>query len=95
MGTTSEWIRVATVGAIFGILTFVWEALTKRESFARWFNLAAIAFVSLAWGMMMVFGWGVLHGGIAVVFAMTVLGLFATGFAQRRARQANLSSEDH
>jgi hypothetical protein len=95
MGTTSEWIRVVAAGAIFGILMFLWEALTKRESFARWFNLAAIACVSLAWGMMMMFGWRVLHGGIAVVFAMTVLGLFATAFAERRARQAKLSSEDH
>ncbi len=74
---------------------FLWEALTKRESFARWFNLASIAFVSLAWGMMMLFGRRILHGGISVVFALAVLGLVATGFAERRARQARVLPKEH
>lgn len=90
MGTTSEWLRVVEAGAIFGTLMFLWEGLTKRESFARWSNLASIAFLSHAWGMMMLFGWRVLHGGIGVVFAMAVLGLVGTGFTERRARQAKV-----
>jgi hypothetical protein len=95
MGTTSEWLQVAAASAIFGTLMFLWEALTKRESFAEWFNLASIAFLSLAWGMMMLFRWRVLRGGIGVVFAMTVLGLVATGLAGRRARQAGVSPKEH
>ena len=64
-----------------------WEAIAKRESFARPLNLAATALTSLLFGMMMVFGWRVLHVRIVFVFAITIVGLFALGVAGRRVRR--------
>lgn len=91
MGTASEWMRVLAASALFGTLMILWDALTKRELFASWFNLVATALVSVLLGMMMAFGWRVLHGGIAIA----VLGAFAIAFAGRRARQAKASSKAH
>jgi hypothetical protein len=87
VGTASEWMRVLEVGALYGVLTFLWEAVGKRESFARPMNLAAVALTSLLFGMMMVFEWRVLHLRIVFVFAMAILGMFVLGLAGRRARK--------
>lgn len=92
MGTASEWIRVLEVGGLYGALTFVWEAIARRESFARPLNLAAMALTSLLFGMMMVFEWRVLHLRIVVVFVMAILGMFALGLAGRRARERREAS---
>ena len=87
MGTTAEWMQVVEVGALYGFLTLLWEATTKRHPFARVLNFVAIALMSLLFGMMMAFQWRVLHGGMAVVFAMAVTGLFVTALMERRARR--------
>jgi hypothetical protein len=86
MGTTSEWMQVLEVGALYGILTLLWEAVTKRKRVARLLNLAAVALTSLLFGMMMVFEWRLLHGRVVVPFAVAILGLIVLGFAERRDR---------
>src|SRR5260370_14505206 len=87
LGTLAEWIRVVAHSGTLVAVVFLWEGLTKRDSLARIFNsVASFAFVSLAYGMMMVFGWRVLHGGIAVIFAAAVLTPFPGGLSKRTSR---------
>jgi hypothetical protein len=66
---------------------FFWEAMAGRESFASLSNLASLALSSLLFGMFMVFEWRVIHGGIAIVFVIAILGLLLVGLAERRARK--------
>jgi hypothetical protein len=84
MGTTSEWMRVLEIGGFFGILMLIWDAITQREKFTRVINLLATALASFAFGMFNVFEWRAFHGGIAIIFGVVMLGLFAAGFAARR-----------
>lgn len=84
MGTTSEWTRVLLLAAIYGSLALLWEGIKSESRFAElpgWFLMGFLG------GMMIVFEWRVLHGGIGAVFAVLVLGLFVIGFARRRARK--------
>jgi hypothetical protein len=66
---------------------FLFGNIFKWESIARLLSLAALAFSSLLFGMMTVFEWRVLHGGIGVVFAIAIIRLFVTGLADRRSRK--------
>jgi hypothetical protein len=88
VGTAVEWMRVLEAGGIWGVLMFLFLGIiSKRESFARFLSLAALAFSSLLFGMMTVFEWRLLHGGIGVVFAMAIIGLFVTALAKRRSHK--------
>ena len=92
MGTTSEWIGALKLGAFWGVGMFVLDAISGRKMSTRLLDLAALAFGSLLFGMLMEFGWRrVLHGGIAVVLAIAILGLVVVGLAVRRARKRSLS----
>lgn len=71
---------------MYEVLTFLREAIAKREWFARPLNLTAVALTSLLFVMTMVFGWRVLHLRIVVVFAKVILGMVVLGLAGRRAR---------
>jgi len=96
VGTTSEWMRVCVVGAIYGGITILWEAIAhgKRESSGRLRYLMALAITCLLFGMMVVFEWRVLHGELGVVFTIGVLAVLVLGFAERRARRpAEVSSK--
>jgi hypothetical protein len=92
MGTMSEWMHALVAGGIFGMLMFLWELFMRRDSATKWPNVASLVLISLAWGMMMIFGWRVLHGGLLAVFVLAVLGLFALGIIERRAQKRRLSS---
>ena len=93
MGTTVEWMRVLEAGGIWGVLMFLSGTISKRESYTRLLSLATLAFSSLLFGMMMVFEWRVLHGGIGVVSAIAITGLFITALAERRAhKRAQIAS---
>jgi glucose uptake protein GlcU len=87
VGSTVDWIRVLGTGGIYGVLMFLGGIIFKWVSVARPLSLAALAFSSLLFGMMMVFEWRVLHGAIGVVFAMAIIGLFVTGLVERRSRK--------
>jgi vacuolar-type H+-ATPase subunit I/STV1 len=87
VGTTIEWMRVLVQGGIWGVLMFLSGTISKRESYTRLLSLATLAFSSLLFGMMGVFEWRVLHGGIGVVSAVAIMGLFATALAERRAHK--------
>ena len=94
MGTASEWIRVLEAGAAFGALMLLLDAITIGRSFARWANLIATAVASLGFGMMWVFEWRVLHGGVAIIFIVALACAIAAGFANRRAiRKAEVPKE--
>ena len=86
MGTTPEWIKVFEVGVIFAAAIVLWDAIWDREPLV-WPNLVATALGSLFFGMLTVFGWRVLHGGIAVLFFGVLLLAFGSGFLFRRARK--------
>jgi predicted negative regulator of RcsB-dependent stress response len=87
MGATSEWMRVLVLCAVYSGLALSWEAI-KSKSLKEFVDQSlGWLFVAVLWAMMMVFGWRVLHGGIGAVFAILVLGRFAVGLAQRRARK--------
>jgi hypothetical protein len=58
-----------------------------REGVAKWPNLFATAVGAFVAGMIEVFGWRVLHGGIALLFVGVLLVAFGTGFVIRRARK--------
>lgn len=93
MGTTSEWMQILVAGGIFGILMFLWELFMRRDSVTKWSNIASLALMSLAWGMMMIFGWRVVHGGLLAVLALALFGLIALGIVERRAQKRRLSSD--
>jgi len=80
-------MRVLELGAIFGILMLLWDAVTERKAFAGPLNLLATAFAAFAFGMWMVFEWRVLHGGLAILSAGVLLALLAAGFINRRSRK--------
>jgi hypothetical protein len=45
VGTTVQWMRVLEPGGIWGLLMFLFLGIkSKRESFSRFSNLAALAF---------------------------------------------------
>jgi len=92
VGTTSEWIRLLKWFALFWALNFllnlVLTAIIKRESFMKWSNVAVTALGGYLMGMMLVFEWRLLRGGIAVVFAAGFLGLIALTFAADRLERA-------
>ena len=87
MGTAAEWIRVLEIGGLFGVLTLMWDAVTRRESFASLINILATALASFVFGMLWVFEWRIFHGRIAVTFVAVVVGMLAAGEANRRARK--------
>jgi len=93
MGTISEWMHILVAGGIFGILMFLWELFMRRDSVTKWSNISSLALISLAWGMMKIFGWRVLHGGLLAVFAAAIFGLIALGIIERRAQRRRLSSD--
>jgi hypothetical protein len=87
VGSTSEWLRVLSIGAFWGLCMFLWDAVTKPESFARLLNLAGLVLSSLVFGMGFVFGWNVLHGKLVAVFGIAMLALLAVGWTARRAHR--------
>ncbi len=87
MGTGLEWFQVLKVSVFWGFGMFLWEAIAGRESFASLLNLASLALGSLLFGMFMIFEWRVIHGGLAVVSAIAILGLLFLGLIERRARR--------
>jgi hypothetical protein len=65
----------------------LWDAIARRDSWAKLSNVSSTALASLLFGMMGVFGWRVLHGGIGVIFAIAIVGAIVNGLAVRRARK--------
>lgn len=94
MDTASEWIHILVAGGIFGILTLMWDAFTRRDSFTKWPNLAITALISLAWGMMFILGWRVLHGVPLGLFTVIVIGLIGVGLIERHNCRRKSSRQD-
>jgi hypothetical protein len=69
VGTTPEWMQVLELGGIFGLAVLFLDAIRDREGVAKWPNLFATAVSALFLGMIEVFGWRVLRGGIALLFS--------------------------
>jgi hypothetical protein len=69
VGTTPEWMQVLELGGIFGLAVLFLDAIRDREGVAKWPNLFATAVSALFFGMIEVFGWRVLRGGIALLFS--------------------------
>lgn len=92
MGTSSEWLRVLVLGAVYFGVASVWEAIMGKsfaellESLPGWFLTGAL------WAMMMVFEWRVVHGALAAVFAILLAALVGIGILQRRARKQRVAS---
>ena len=98
MGGASEWLRVLELSAFWGIGVFLWQAIGARKSFAGWRDFVPVILASLLFGMFVVFGWRVLHGGIVFILAGVIAGLFLLamllGMAERRAgARAALAAE--
>jgi hypothetical protein len=94
MGTTPEWMHVLEYGGTFGLLVLVFDAMRTCEAAIKWPNLVITAFISLALGMVEVFGWRVFHGGISALFWAALLATFGTGFVARRAqKRAEIASD--
>jgi hypothetical protein len=94
MGTASEWMHVLESGIIFGLAMLLFDAVTGSQRVATWVNVIGTAVASVLFGMMNAFGWRVLHGRLAVLFAGILLVAFAAGFAVRRAnRRAEIGSK--
>jgi hypothetical protein len=87
MGTTPEWMQVLEFGGIFAVAMLLLDAIMDREAMAKWSNLVATVLSSLFAGMLEVFGWRVLHGGIAVLFFGVLLVASGAGFVLRRGRK--------
>jgi len=87
VGTTPEWMRVLGFGVLFGLGMLLLDAIRAVEGVAKWPNLFATAVSSFFVGMLFVFGWRVLHGGIAVLFFGVLVAALGTGFILRRARK--------
>ena len=87
MGTTPEWMRVLEFAGIFGLVVLVLDAIRRRKAAARWPNLVVTALMSLACGMIQVFGWRIFHGALAIIFWGAALAVFGTGFLARRAQK--------
>jgi hypothetical protein len=84
VGTMSEWIRILELCAVYSGLAFSWEAIKTRSATEFLEALPGWLLTGLLWAMMLVFEWRVLHGRLAIVFAILVFALFALGLAQRR-----------
>jgi cytochrome bd-type quinol oxidase subunit 2 len=87
VGTTPEWTQVLEFGGVFALAMLFIDAITNRERLAKWPNLFVTAVIALVVGMLEVFGWKVLHGGIGLLFVAVLLVTFGTGFVLRRARK--------
>jgi hypothetical protein len=87
VGTTPEWMQVLEFGVIFVLANLFLDAIRDREGVAKWPNLFATAVSSVFAGMVGVFGWRVLHGGLALLCFGVLLLAFVTGFVIRRARK--------
>jgi membrane protease YdiL (CAAX protease family) len=93
VGTISEWIGVLELGAMWGVGMWAFGGIAGRKASARMSNLASLTLSSFLFGMLTEFGWRrVVHGGIAVVFAMMLVGLLVVGLAERRARKRSGAS---
>ena len=88
MGTTSEWLRVLELGVFWGLGVFLWEAIAGRKSLASVSNLVLLTVAGLVFGMFVVFEWRVIHGTLAIVFALAIVGLLFIGLAERRSRRS-------
>jgi hypothetical protein len=62
-------MQVLELGGIFGLAVLFLDAIRDREGVAKWPNLFATAVSALFFGMIEVFGWRVLRGGIALLFS--------------------------
>jgi len=92
VGTESEWLKVLVLSAVYFGIASAWQAI-KSGSFTEFLDsLPGWTLIGALWAMMMVFEWRVLHGGIAVVFSILMVALFALGLSQRRARKRRETS---
>jgi hypothetical protein len=80
-------MKVFEFCGMMGVGMLFIDAIMNREAFAKWSNLFATAFGSFIAGMLFVFGWRVLQGGIAALFFGVLLVVFGSGFVFRRARK--------
>jgi hypothetical protein len=87
VGTIPEWMQVLEFGGIFGLAMLLLDAIRDRDGVAKWPNLFATAISAFLFGMLEVFGWSVLHGGIALLFWVVLLAAFGVGFVIRRGRK--------
>ena len=87
MGTMPEWMRVLELGGIFGLCMLFFDVISGRDGIAKWPNLFGTAISAFWVGMLEVFEWRVLHGGIALLFWGALLSAFGVGFLIRRARK--------
>ena len=86
-GTIPEWMQVLGFGGMIAVAMLLLDAITDPDSFAKWSNLFGTAIAAFVFGMLEVFGWSVLHGGIALLFWTVLLAAFGVGFVIRRARK--------
>jgi hypothetical protein len=87
MGTAPEWMQVLESGGIFAVAMLLLDAIRDRGGVAKFANLFATVVSAFVVGMLDVFGWRVLHGGIAPLFVGVLLVAFGTAFVIRRARK--------
>lgn len=92
MGTASEWLRVLALSSVYFGIALAWEAIRSRSFVEFLDSLPGWLPTGVLWAMMMVFEWRVLHGGIAAVFAIVLVALFAVGLLQRLARKRREAS---
>jgi hypothetical protein len=87
VGTTPEWMQVLEFGGIFGLAMLLFDAILDRDGLAKWLNLFGTGISAFLFGMLVVFGWRVFHGGIALLFWVVPLTSFGVGFVIRRVRK--------
>jgi hypothetical protein len=86
-GTIPEWMQVLGFGGMIAVAMLLLDAIRDPDSFAKWSNLFGTVIAAFVLGMFEVFGWSVLHGGIALFFWTVLLAAFGVGFVIRRARK--------
>jgi hypothetical protein len=86
-GILPEWMQVLEYGGILAVAMLLLDAIRDPNNVAKWSNLFATAIGAFLFGMLEVFGWSVLHGGIALLFWTVLLAAFGVGFVIRRARK--------
>jgi hypothetical protein len=87
MATSAEWVHVLALASIwaiiFGVALFNLRALRTKGSSSRkvwlWFG-ALLLFVGLSSGMVQTFGWSVFQGGLLLILAASLVGLYCSGF---------------
>jgi hypothetical protein len=86
-GTLPEWMQVLEYGGILAVAMLLLDAIRDPNNVAKSSNLFATAIGAFLFGMLEVFGWSVLHGGIALLSWTVLLAAFGVGFVIRRARK--------